>query len=341
MKRKWNGRVGALLVCLAALCALLQASASARGLIDTGETASLTIRYDWEGVSFRLYRVAEVSPYGEYTLTGDFKDYPVSLEQSSQAGWRALAATLEAYAVWDSLTPLDQGTTDSRGRLTFAPLAAGLYLVTGERHSDGSYSYTPEPFLVSLPGLDGEDEWLWNVTASPKYDRDPEPDDGTIRRKVLKVWNDGGDRSERPSEIVVQLLRDGVVWDVVRLSERNNWSCEWRDLAPGHVWLVVELEVPEGYTVTIDREGITFVITNTRTPEVPDTPPPEGPGPDGPDEPTLPDQPGTPVTPGQPSKPILPQTGMLWWPAPLLACAGMGLVLAGWLLRRRGEKDEK
>ena len=33
----------------------------------------------------------------------------------------------------------------------------------------------------------------------------------------------------------------------------------------------------------------------------------------------------------------LPQTGMLWWPVPLLAVAGVALFLAGWIRHGRGE----
>ena len=35
----------------------------------------------------------------------------------------------------------------------------------------------------------------------------------------------------------------------------------------------------------------------------------------------------------------LPQTGQLWWPVPVLACAGLGCIAVG-LLRRREAKDE-
>ena len=35
----------------------------------------------------------------------------------------------------------------------------------------------------------------------------------------------------------------------------------------------------------------------------------------------------------------LPQTGQLWWPVPVLACAGLGCIVVG-LLRRREARDE-
>ena len=127
--RKWRRMLGGLLACLL-LAALLPTAAFARGMIDTGAPVSLTIRYPCQGITFRIYRVAEVSAYGEYTLTGDFQDDPVTLKQPDQAGWRALAATLDGYAARDERKPLTTGETDENGRLTFSGLEAGLYLVT-------------------------------------------------------------------------------------------------------------------------------------------------------------------------------------------------------------------
>ncbi|KIR03186.1 hypothetical protein P261_02001 [Lachnospiraceae bacterium TWA4] len=51
-------------------------------------------------------------------------------------------------------------------------------------------------------------------------------------------------------------------------------------------------------------------------------------------------KPNTP--PSTPPKPPsrLPQTGLLWWPVPILACAGLVLFMIGWIIKRRGT-DEK
>ena len=104
------------------------------------------------------------------------------------------------------------------------------------------------------------------------------------------------------------------------------------DINKNDTWQVVEDSVTEDYTVTVSREGTTFVMTNTLTEELPDEPTPEGPLPEVPEE-NIPDEP-------VPQGPALPQTGVLWWPVPLLACAGMALFLAGWARRRSEECDE-
>lgn len=48
----------------------------------------------------------------------------------------------------------------------------------------------------------------------------------------------------------------------------------------------------------------------------------------------------TPPTTKPPQKPSqLPQTGQLWWPVPVLICAGLACIVVG-LIRRRREQDE-
>ena len=329
---RWRKLLVSLLACLL-LAAALPAPASARGIIDTGREVSLTIQYPCRDITFRIFRIADVSAYGEYSLTGDFRDDPVTLKQPDQAGWRALAETLDAYAARDQRQPLASGKTNGDGQMTFSGLETGMYLVTWQKHTTDGYVYTPEPFLISLPGLDAEDNWIYHVTARPKYDREEVPDQPeTVDRKVIKVWKDNGAVSERSESITVQLLQNGKVYDTVTVSGEDRWSYEWEGLNKNDTWQVVENNVTEDYTVTVSKEGTTFVMTNTLTEELPDEPTPEGPLPEVPEE-NIPDEP-------VPQGPALPQTGVLWWPVPLLACGGMALFLVGWARRRSEEYNE-
>lgn len=356
------------LLCLAALWTLLPQSAGAFSRIDTERPVSLTLRCQkdnktFSGAEFSLYRVADVSATARFTLTGDFQAYPVSLDQPDSAGWRALAETLAAYAARDGLTPLDSGKTGSDGVLKFPTdeqrtMLPGLYLVTGRPCVSGSYTYTPSPFLVSLPNLDREtDQWVYDESVEPKYTRENHgggdsggegSNDTTVNRKVLKVWDDDGYETQRPEQIVVQLLRNGKVYRTAALNAENNWRYTWYNLDAGYDWQLVEETVPEGYTVSVSQDGITFVVTNTCQPDSPDNPDnpdnpdqPENPG--SPDSPDVPEGPASkpPTTPDGP-KPSLPQTGALWWPVPVLAGSGMLLFTLGWVrAQKRGREDEQ
>lgn len=322
-----------------ALAALLPLQVQAVGLIDTGRPVTLTIRYECggktaPGVDFALYRVADASSAMELTLTGDFTAYPVSLEPADADAWQALAATLEGYIQRDGLKPLDGGRTDRAGTLVLPSggktLAPGLYLLLGGQYVSGSKVYTAEPSLVLLPAPGGAGtQWDYDVTVTPKYTvRSTGTSPGSsISRRVIKVWNDADNKDSRPQSVTIQLLQNGKVYDTVTLSGQNNWRYTWKDLDPRSQWTVAEREVP-GYTVAVSRSGATFTVTNTAGPE----------GPGIPKDPEGPDIPETPKDPVVPKGPTLPQTGMLWWPVPVLAAAGILLIVVGCA---RGRKDEE
>ncbi len=102
----------------------------------------------------------------------------------------------------------------------------------------------------------------------------------------------------------------------------------FEDLAPG-VYLIVQEEPSPGYAkldpflISLpyleDGEYVYDISANPKT--------------DFEEEPTEP-----PTT--EPKDPAIPQTGQLWWPVPLLACAGLALFALGMVLNRRNGTDE-
>ena len=131
-----------------------------------------------------------------------------------------------------------------------------------------------------------------------------EPEGQTTERTVVKVWDDRGSESGRPSSVTVTLLADGEAWDTQALSDSNGWRFTWRDLPATDdggaeiAWSVSESAV-SGYTPSVSQSGTTLVLTNSV------------------------------------SSPRLPQTGQLWWPVPLLAVGGLALLVVGAALGRR------
>ena len=278
------------------------------------------------GAKFSIARVADADETGELTVRSEFDEFDLDIRGKNDRRWREMAQTLESYVLRRELTPADSGKTDKTGMLTFPTqgktLAAGLYLVIGERHTQGGNDYDAEPFFVLLPTQDLENnEWVYDVSANVKFGKTPVPDDGdTVTRKVLKVWDDDGAEDSRPQEITVELLRNGKVYDTVKLSEKNNWRYTWLDLDADARWSVTEKTV-SGYTVSITREGITFVVTNTKKPERTDTP-------------DTPVNPSNPSKPSSPTKPTLPQTGAVWWHVEALALSGLVFLILGALDRK-------
>lgn len=266
------------LIVLILALGLLPGQALAAEAIDPARNVTITLNYAYNGkaisdAEFGIYYIASVSPYGEFTLAGDFESYPVKLDGLDAAGWNTLAQTLYGYVQRDNLPQLDHGMTDSNGSLTFPTknisLKPGLYLVSGKTVTIGSYSYSVAPFIVCVPMENAEENvWNYDVIVNPKADRKEYHDHDTVTRKVLKVWDDKGYESERPTEVIVQLLRDGKVYETVTLNKDNNWRHTWSGLDDRYEWVVVEKE-PSGYTVKTERDGVTYVITNTYSPKTP------------------------------------------------------------------------
>lgn len=271
---------------------------------------------------FAIYKVADADAYGNLSVAAEFARYNIDERINSDAAWNELASTLEGYVLRDELTPADSGLTDKFGTIKFPTggnkLANGLYLVLGSRHEqDGKY-YEAQPFMLMLPSYDSSaDTWYCRVTASPKSDSEEVPEEPAfVDRRVIKIWNDNGAQTRRPAEITVQLLRNGEVFDEAKLNASNNWRYEWTGLNGVCSWRVVE-KVPDGYDVSIEREGELTVITNSVRDDTVPTPTPS-------------------QTPGTPN---LPQTGQLWWPVPVLAAAGLLLVLIGALMKKAGKHE--
>ena len=307
-----NGRVLALALLV---LALVSAAPAARAIdpIEPGRTGSLTIR-SVAGTSFTLYRVAEMTGFGTFTPTWDFADLcsAEDLEGLDSEGWSTLAGTLSGY-VGAGGRAYRRADAGEDGSAVFAGLSVGLYLVTGTPYMQDGRMYMPQPSLVALPSRDARDNWVYGLTVDPK----PEEVRHYDEIRVRKVWVDG-QSADRPEQITVRLYVNDRLYDTVTLSAKNGWRYTWdvRGIAQPAVFKVTEVGVPEGYTHSVDYTGT--YITSCR-----------GPG----REITIVNR-KRGVRPPRPSG-KLPQTGLLWWPVPLLAGAGLVLFILGWLRRRR------
>ena len=130
------------------------------------------------------------------------------------------------------------------------------------------------------------------------------PESDVVTRRVQKRWDDIGYTRKRPASVTVELLNNGLVYDTRNLTAANKWQYTWENLpardknGKENVWTLREIE-PTGYTSTVKTEGDTFIVLNSYK--------------------------GT----------KLPQTGQLWWPVPLLCAAGLTLLAAGLVLKKR------
>ena len=270
-----------------------------------------------QGMEISLYKVYDMSEAVEFDVMPKFEaaypgfDFDIDSEewaveptqsqdpqepQLQQINWEKMAHNLETLLRADiangtvRVQPVLIKTTDENGQVKFASVDAdpaagteavkldpGLYLVMGKSLSRGSYTYTPQTFLVALPTLDTQtDIWHYNASGTNKLDiYYHAPATRTIT--VQKEWLDEDvEDVERPASIQVQLIYNGYNYGPpVTLNEGKNWSHSWFGVPASGSVLVAEVDVPEGYTMWVEQlDATSFLITNSADTDIdpPDVP---------------------------------------------------------------------
>lgn len=346
-------RTFAAFVCVFMSVAFIAFTVQARGTVNVEKKASLTLNYVSENATFSIYKVGDISTYGELSLSGDFTKYPILLN-NDQDSWRELATTLKGYVAKDNISPEKTGKIGTDKKLKFSDLSVGLYLVIGENTVEKVNNiktvFTPSPFMICLPNIVGESsEWIYDVSASPKYEKTEEE---VIDIEVLKVWDDKGYEQSRPASVEVQLMRGNQVYDTQILNEGNNWKYTWNELSSKDEWSIVEKNVPSDYTVKISKSGNKYAITNTsiskpttistttnnNTDKNKTTKKQNKTSADKTQNKTKDSNTTSKNTDTPDNDSKLPQTGLLWWPVGLLLVAGMTLLLVGIIRKTRDNK---
>lgn len=278
---------------------------------DPEQTGSIRLNYSAvDNAEFKVYRAGEITDNWEFVLTGAFQDIPADLNDLDTEAMTELSETLAAYAAADGIEPDYSGRTDENGQVVFEGLTKGLYLIIGESVIWDGMRYDPVPFLLTVPSQDAEGTWNYQTEADVKYETSV-PEKEETEYTVVKYWAGDGSGNARPVQITVDILRDGVLYDTQTLNAENNWSYSWTAEDNGSVWQVVEREIPEHYTVKVEKNKTMFLLTNTYAGDTPEE---------------------VPKT-GDSSVPLLPVT--------LLSLSGMVLILAGLAVRGRREKDDE
>lgn len=306
--------IACMVLCFMMICMVCPVAGAAAGIEARDVQCRLALEYKYDGkavpdANFFVFQVGNVAADGKMSLTGDFAGYPVEINGLTSDAFQTAANNLYDYAQKDKLIPDYIMTTDAEGKADVSGLAQGLYLVAGQNCKIGDTEYVSQPQLVALPyKANAESAPNTDVTMLPKCaikEEEPEP----LTLKVLKKWDDKGNVSKRPSSLTVYLLKNGEVYSTVKLTEKDSWRYTWTDLDPKAVWSVVE-DVPDDYTVSVSKQGITFVVTNKY-----DAPPPPS------------------TTPSD----KIPQTGLLWWPVPVLMVLGIAMIVVGSVHTKRSK----
>ncbi len=309
--RDFFARIISVLTALVCFACPLSASG-----VDLSQPGSLTLICVSNGVSlfgmeWSIFRVGTHSPYGDFYLDGDFADYPVTFDDLSASAMTSVAETLEMYTKTDNITPLSSLATDENGQAVFEDLELGIYLLSGKSVEIQGKVYTPSAFCVEIS--DDSDE-VYDMTSYPKFTVEEIPGYGQSQYSVEKIWRNDEGYSVRPDFVTIEIYADSTLFDTVVLNESNNWSHSWSGKTECE-WSVKEIDIAKEYTVAYTSSGTAFAIVNSMTSSTVTTTVTTPPGGD------------------------IPQTGLLWWPVPVLALAGIVFVVIGIRVGVK-EKDE-
>lgn len=151
--------------------------------------------------------------------------------------------------------------TNQDGNVKYDNLDLGLYLIKQTNKVDGFSKI--DSFLAMIP-KEIDNSWEYNIKATPKTD--------IIRVmdiNVRKVWNTSNNNTNHginlPKSITIELLLNDEVVDTVKLNNENEWKHTWTDLPKSDSYIVREINVPKGWTVTYQKEDNSFIVTNTST----------------------------------------------------------------------------
>jgi len=271
MKKRILLFIALMIVCSTLFCSL---GVGAVTPLDVDAKAGLTLKYQkngnaFSGLSINIYRVAEAFSDGSFELVDPYSSYPVNIHDvTKQEQWTVITSTLDSYIVANKLLPDRTLQTNENGIVDFKDLKTGLYLVQEVIAENESGTYIFNKFMVYLPTPQADGSFDYEVEAKPKCTNFVPKDKYT----VTKLWQDGGNQELRPADVTVDIYKDGELFETKNLNAENNWSYTWYVSADDQgKWTVAERSVTESYKVTVQQNGNTFSIINTRETE-PDAP---------------------------------------------------------------------
>lgn len=219
----------------------------------------------------------------EYADTAEMVVFS-AVKQSSKDGKALAGAEFTVYSDKDCKTSVATAATDANGKLAFGFKSAGSfylketkapsgyvlsdkvveltvsnkgYVVNRVENEDQTDTTTIVPVLeLTVKGA----ELLTGSTSMFLLENDPE---SYIDITVNKLWKNDKEAGKRPETITVTLYKDGVKYDSKTISEKDKWTCTWKNLPSQYKWTVDESNLPAGYTKSITQKDNTFTITNT------------------------------------------------------------------------------
>lgn len=217
-----------------------------------------------ENINIKLYKVADFTDdsRSEIVMKDAFKGFELDIDKLvSSDALEESARLCESFIKEHSINPLATTETDENGKAVFSNVSDGIYFVIQSQVNTDEYTITSVPFYVQVPFVDKDGNVNYQVTTYPKNEVIYHEDMDEL--SVVKIWKDNNNKDKmRPDYIEVGLYGDGKLKETVVLNDLNNWSYTWTDLSTDVVWNVDEINVPDNYRMTSERNQNHITITN-------------------------------------------------------------------------------
>lgn len=320
MKKKLFKYIFAVIFCLSCLATEVSAEAVC---MDKMTILSQHNGEPIDNIKWNVFKIADFQNES-YVFSGEFSDCSEQINDSSTSQLQETASSLELYTKVNEIVPFLSATSEE-GNVSYKDVPCGMFLITGTPVTIEDTYYMPSPSIITITEDDCIKEELQVV---PKFRVMPYSERIFDFSCLIKTtWNDDNS-SARPTSIKVILMRNGKKYDTAVLSELNNWSHQWNYLSSEFEWSVIEETVPDNYTVTYketklnasnsSEHDIEFTINNTLVTTESTT--------------ATTTTATTTTTSILKNTKILPQTGQLWWPVPILSCCGLIIFGIGWFM---------
>lgn len=335
------------------LCVLFLSSLYVKEIYASNDLITITNDIDGKTVNdiiWKAYKIAGYDAYGNIVLERNFDSTNIDFGTLTTSEDVADAATTFANVVLSDNIDFDAKAVSAGGIAKITGLEQGVYLISGSNVKIGSKVYSPSPMIVEV--ITDSDGVNVDVTAKFVYNK-------TVY-SIEKLWK--GDDGKSHGEVVVELYKDGVLDNTIRLSENNNWKYTWNSEDETSVWSVKEKTLVKNYKVSYRNEGSDFVVVNTYNPpeeestmsvepetQIEDETEIESDETDETDE-TEETELTTKKGSGDDEETgggsvgddsDLPQTGLLWWPVIPLFVVGFVLIYIGAKIKSSGEKSDE
>ena len=253
--------------------------ARAANAVDTEADCSIGFAVSAEGfdelnsvsVPVHLYRIAGIDVSGNYKAAAGFESLDLTSiayeEEASAKIWEERAG--EAAKLITADTPEAAKAVTVNGKAEITGLETGLYLVMAEEVNSENYTYSFQPYLISLPNnyyySSGDDTWVYDLRTNPVGLKPEEAErlgDLEITKHLLNQNVTSGEEATFVFRVDVETLKGETESRLVTLTfdQYGDQKAVLEDLPAGATVTVTEVYSGASYELVTDA-SVTTTIT--------------------------------------------------------------------------------